>query len=361
MDQTPRLGLPNIAAQQGLRQVTFNEAMAVLERIVQPAVLSRTPTVPPTAPLEGDAHLVPPAAAGAWAGAEGAIAQFRDGAWHFSHPRPGWLVFVRDEEALLVFTETGWQVFFSTGPAGLPSLGINTAPDATNRLALRGPASLFAHDGTDHRLMIDKAGPADTASLVFQSGASGRAEIGLSGSDDLSVKLSADGSAWSEALRLSDEGVMLGAGRLGFPATPAPSADPNVLDAYAEGSFTPSVSFGNASVGVVHGSQNAGRYTRIGRLCFVSGTLHLSQRGTSTGAARLTGLPFAAAPGTIWTTMSVGYSTSFAVVGALQGIIGPNATEIVLYQTNGGASSAVQHSNFTNTTLIYFSLTYELP
>ena len=45
----------------------------------------------------------------------------------------------------------------------------------------------------DHRLLIDKASPANTASQVFQSGASGRAEIGLAGDDDLHLKVSPDG------------------------------------------------------------------------------------------------------------------------------------------------------------------------
>ena len=39
-------------------------------------------------------------------------------------------------------------------------------------------------------------------SLLLQSGFSGRAEIGLVGDDDLLIKVSADGSAWTEALRL---------------------------------------------------------------------------------------------------------------------------------------------------------------
>ncbi|MCB1328258.1 MAG: hypothetical protein KDK28_01805, partial [Maritimibacter sp.] len=39
--------------------------------------------------------------------------------------------------------------------------------------------------------------------VLFQTGFSGRAEFGLTGDDDFSVKLSADGSTWVEALRLA--------------------------------------------------------------------------------------------------------------------------------------------------------------
>ena len=42
----------------------------------------------------------------------------------------------------------------------------------------------------------------NTLSLLFQSGFSGRAELGLTGDDDLRVKVSADGGTWREALRI---------------------------------------------------------------------------------------------------------------------------------------------------------------
>lgn len=42
--------------------------------------------------------------------------------------------------------------------------------------------------------------PPRPTSIIFQTGASGRAEVGLAGSDDLRVKVSADGSTWKDAL-----------------------------------------------------------------------------------------------------------------------------------------------------------------
>ena len=47
---------------------------------------------------------------------------------------------------------------------------------------------------------MNKAEPGQTASLLFQTGFSGRAEIGLAGNDDVSVKVSADGGTWRDAL-----------------------------------------------------------------------------------------------------------------------------------------------------------------
>ena len=50
-------------------------------------------------------------------------------------------------------------------------------------------------------MKINKALPADTASLLLQSGYSGRAEFGLTGDDDWTVKVSADGASWIEAMK----------------------------------------------------------------------------------------------------------------------------------------------------------------
>ncbi|MEM9550545.1 MAG: pyocin knob domain-containing protein, partial [Pseudomonadota bacterium] len=83
---------------------------------------------------------------------------------------------------------------------GLSSLGIGTTTDATNRLAVRSPATLLSHDGADHQLKINKANESDTASLLFQSDFTGQAEIGLAGQRDLSVKVSPDGASWTEAM-----------------------------------------------------------------------------------------------------------------------------------------------------------------
>ena len=81
------------------------------------------------------------------------------------------------------------------------SIGINGASaDATNKLALNSAASLFNHDGNGHQLKLNKAAAGDTASVLYQTGFSGRAEFGTTGDDDFHVKVSPDGSTWFEAL-----------------------------------------------------------------------------------------------------------------------------------------------------------------
>ena len=54
----------------------------------------------------------------------------------------------------------------------------------------------------DLRYVLNKEDGAKVLSLLFQSGWSGRAEIGLVGDDDLVLKVSPDGAAWREAVRV---------------------------------------------------------------------------------------------------------------------------------------------------------------
>jgi hypothetical protein len=62
---------------------------------------------------------------------------------------------------------------------------------------------LLSHAGAGHQLKINKAATGDTASLLLQSDWIGRAEMGLAGNNDFSIKMSADGASWVEAVRVN--------------------------------------------------------------------------------------------------------------------------------------------------------------
>jgi hypothetical protein len=106
--------------------------------------------------------------------------------------------------------------------AALPpitELGINTAADATNRLAVGADATLLTHDGAGHQLKLNKAAEGDSASLLFQSDWTGHAEMGLAGETAFSIKTSIDGAAWVEALRFDPaSGLATGAAVQSGPA-----------------------------------------------------------------------------------------------------------------------------------------------
>lgn len=199
MNETARLSLPFIMAGQALKHITHNDALNRLDALVQPVVESTVLTTPPVSPLPGEAFLVPSGAGGVWAGHGDEIAAWQDGAWRFYDPAEGWQVFDRQSGTLRIFTGTTWTVVAATG-SGLPQLGINASADSTNRLSVSAPATLFNHVGAGHQLKLNKAAAGDTASLLYQSSWSGCAEMGLMGDNSWRLKVSADGSAWTDAI-----------------------------------------------------------------------------------------------------------------------------------------------------------------
>jgi hypothetical protein len=136
------------------------------------------------------------------------------------------------------------------------------------------------------------------------------------------------------------------------------TAAANALDDYEEGEWTMGVSFGGASVDVTY-SANTGTYTKIGRQVTANGYLALTNKGSSTGQARITGLPFTiGATSGFFSTAGVWmYEVSFANQFQAYGEL--NTTGIVLSEvTEAGAYTVLNDANFANNTEIMISLTY---
>ncbi|WP_026380407.1 DUF2793 domain-containing protein [Afifella pfennigii] len=220
-NNTANLSLPYILAAQAQKHVTHNEALRILDSLIHLAVLDRDLAEPPALPAEGERYLVPAGATGEWEAKAGMLAAWQDGAWAFLTPRQGWLCWVTDEATLLAFDGASWESANGQIEA-LPMLGINASADATNRLAVSAAATLLSHEGDDHRVVVNKALAADTASLVFQTGFSGRAEIGLAGEDDFSFKVSADGTSFHQGIAIA-----AASGQVSFPQAPKFSATIN--------------------------------------------------------------------------------------------------------------------------------------
>lgn len=191
--------LPLIQPAQAQKHVTHNEALRLLDVAVQLAVISRTETTPPAGPSEGDRYIVAPGATAAWVGVVGKIAVWTDGYWDFHDPHLGWRAFVMDTQTVATWDGVNWE---TPSPALVTAqmLGVNASADVTNRFALSSDTSLFNHEGAGHSVKINKATTNATASIILQDNWSGHAEIGLNGSNDLSFKVSLDGSSFATAL-----------------------------------------------------------------------------------------------------------------------------------------------------------------
>lgn len=199
MTDTTNLALPYLEAAQAQKHVTHNEALTALDAFVMLAVLDRDLTAPPGSPSAGDRYLVGTSATGDWAGHDGDIAAYQDGAWNFYDPKAGWLCYIVDEAAIVVYTGSTWTGA-STQNAAL--LGVNTTADTTNKLAVASAAVLFNNIGNNVQVKVNKAAAGDSASFLWQTNWSGRAEVGTAGNDDFSFKGSPDGSTWYTGLTL---------------------------------------------------------------------------------------------------------------------------------------------------------------
>ena len=145
-----------------------------------------------------------------------------------------------------------------------------------------------------------------------------------------------------------------------FPATQSASSDANTLDDYEEGTWTPTVTFGGASVGITYNTTFTGAtYTKIGNRVCISGFLLLTNKGSSTGSARIANLPFTSESGnTKYLGATVGGS-AFTFANQFWAFIDPNTNLINIHEsTEAGASSSLTNSDLTNGTEFYFSATY---
>ncbi|MCC5997279.1 MAG: DUF2793 domain-containing protein [Oceanicaulis sp.] len=211
-DATPRLSLPWLMPAQAQKHVTVNESLGRLDALVHARALSASETIQPADPAPGDAYILPEGAQGEdWAHFDpGALVWFQDGAWQGAAPRAGLIVYVADAGALTVHDGTQWRDSGALIAAlsYLDRLGVGTEPDDVNRFAAKLNTALWTalttgEGGTgDLRYTLNKEGADHVLSLLFQSGWSGRAELGLVGDDDISLRVSPDGADWIEALRV---------------------------------------------------------------------------------------------------------------------------------------------------------------
>jgi hypothetical protein len=134
------------------------------------------------------------------------------------------------------------------------------------------------------------------------------------------------------------------AGGIKFPATQAASSDPNTLDDYEEGSWTPGVAYGGGSTGQVYDSRS-GTYVKIGRLVILNGIFSITNNGSSTGIATISGLPFPITSSGTGTFMGDGFTGTFAQVGLL---FGPGVCNIAIQNGGTGSLGGWGNTNQTN-------------
>jgi hypothetical protein len=89
-------------------------------------------------------------------------------------------------------------------------------------------------------------------------------------------------------------GVLQVSNGITFPGTQSACSDPNTLDDYEEGTFTPTITFATPGDLSVTYARNIGQYTKTGNLVSISVTIQTSAfaHTTASGQVRIAGLPF---------------------------------------------------------------------
>ncbi len=123
-ERSARYALPLLQSGQAQKEVTHNTALAAVDALLHLAVVSRTLTAPPAAPVDPGCWIVAAGATGIWTGHAGDIAAFDAGGWSFISPRDGCLAFVIDEGVFAVRSEGAWRA--DTWPVRALSVGGRT-------------------------------------------------------------------------------------------------------------------------------------------------------------------------------------------------------------------------------------------
>ncbi len=221
MDQSPRLSLSYLMPAQAQKHVTVNETFRRLDQLVQQTVLSRTLAVEPAAPNDGDAYILPASPTGTlWATfVQNNIAAYQDGAWTQISAAEGFSAWVADADEFIIYDGAAWNTVSGGGSETAAKFGVNTTADATNKFAVKSNAILFdaldvAESGTgDSQVKVNKQAVGDTASHLFQTGFSSRAEFGLTGDDDFHIKVSPDNFTTTyEAITIDKDNGFIGIG-----------------------------------------------------------------------------------------------------------------------------------------------------
>jgi hypothetical protein len=148
-------------------------------------------------------------------------------------------------------------------------------------------------------------------------------------------------------------------GQISFPASQVASAGANVLDDYEEGTWTVILQFGGANVGITYTTQT-GTYTKMGNRVLIDSIFTLSSKGSSTGSALATGLPFTSGQ---YSALGLRISPfASALNGITSAIINTADTTVQMqYVSNAGtAITDLADTNFANNTTVILGGQYRV-
>ena len=134
------LTLPFIQPSQAQKHITHNEAIEILDVIVQLCVQGFDVHTPPAAPAEGQSWQIGTAPTGDWAAQAGMIANWAGGGWIYLAPQIGWRAIDAVTGEMRVYSGIIW--------AGLTVATLRLLPQTTPVSAVAGD---LYFDDTTHK------------------------------------------------------------------------------------------------------------------------------------------------------------------------------------------------------------------
>lgn len=108
--ESARLRLPLLVAAQAQKEITHNEALALIDAGIAAAVEALGVDTPPASPELGQCWIVGNAPVGVWAGKANALAVWTEGGWRFLPALAGMQVWVKDQQLCAVRETEEWVV-----------------------------------------------------------------------------------------------------------------------------------------------------------------------------------------------------------------------------------------------------------
>lgn len=212
--------------------------------------------------------------------------------------------------------------------------------DSITASTAQGGFEMYDNDGD--RLFFLANDSSSSADVSLFNNAGGALKFGTSGSErgqfDSSGRL-----LIGTAAAVSAGGVLQISNGITFPATQSACTDPNTLDDYEEGTWTP-VPVGTTTAGTVSYTSQAGVYTKIGRVVTVEGYLFWNS-GTGSGNLRINGLPFTSGSSQTFCAVTLASPASLTYEKQITGYVANNGTQIILLNNRDTLSSgAVAYS-----------------
>lgn len=139
---TARHSLPNLFPGQAQKEFYVNEAHAILDTLIHPAIEEEL-AAPPSSPVEGGCWLVASGGTGEWAGHVGDIASWQSGHWLFASPSPGMRIHDVSSGGSLAFTGIWQRLVAPASPSGGTTVDSEARAAIDNLIATLRSAGVF--------------------------------------------------------------------------------------------------------------------------------------------------------------------------------------------------------------------------